>query len=56
MRPHHAGAGDAPVLRLEFLEGAGNGITDLGLSQPSSSGCVALGKWLNPSGPLFLLL
>lgn len=37
MRPHHAGAGDAPVLRLEFPEGAGDGIVDLGLSQLSSA-------------------
>lgn len=56
MRPRHAGAGDASVLRLEFPVGAGDGMADLGLSLPSSSCCVALGKWLNPSGPLILLL
>lgn len=50
--PHHAGAGDVPVLRLEFPEGVGVEIADMGLSQPSLPCCVVLGKWLNPSGPL----
>lgn len=54
-RPHHAGAGDVPVLGLEFPEGVGVEIADMGPSQPSPSCCVALGKWLSPSGPLFLL-
>lgn len=43
------------VLRLEFPEGAGDGLAELGLSQPYLPCCVALGKRLNLSGLLFLL-